>query len=76
MDINALDETSELLLKVVNQVIDNPDLTLETKEVAKTCAAQAIKLYKIAEELGELSEAQMSHLHNVVDRIFGRWTEI
>ncbi len=76
MDEGGLDETNELLVRIVNNVITDPALILEAKELAKTCAARAVAMYKRAEAAGELSESQMADLHKLVDRIVVNWTQI
>lgn len=76
MDLDGLDETNGLLLSVANNVIDDPGLTLQTQDMAKSCAGKAVALYKKAEKDDDLSEAQLAHLHSVVDRIVSNWTQI
>ncbi len=76
LDLSGIDETNQLLLTTVNKAIDDPDLTLEAKEMAKTCATNAIKLYKKAESEGESTETELGFMHSTVDRAVENWSKI
>jgi len=69
LDMDGIMETNERLLYIVSNVIDDPDLTLQAKEVAHTSAKRAIQLLQRAQHLGDVTTSQLTYMKETVARI-------
>ncbi len=76
LTIGGAETVTEHLVRIVEDVIDDPDLTLEAKELARTCTLNALKIYTDQRRSGDLTNIQLENLGLAVKRIADNYNKI
>jgi hypothetical protein len=75
-DLEGLDAINHFLLRIVSDVIADPNLSLQAKSLAKLCAGYAMRIVRQKEHLGEATPDEIARLRNTARRVITNFNKI
>lgn len=75
-DLEGLDALNFSLAQIAQNVIQDPALFIDVKQLAETCAANAVRLYRQKESTGDVTTAELQRLKTTVRRIVSNFNAI
>lgn len=76
LDLEGLDELNQHLRRIVEHVVDDPELTKQAIEVAHTNVLSAVEIMKARSNDDSLTKQQLQDLRTVVQRIADNWRSL